>query len=249
MDALEALRRDPRAAGVFVDFDGTLSPIVETAADARPLPGAAEVLVRLSESLGRVAVVSGRPVAYLEAHLPEAVELHGLYGLEARIDGERRTRADADRWRAVVDDVAALAVASVASEGVDVEHKGLSLTLHFRRVPEAEDAAVDWARAAAARTSLHLRAAKMSLELHPPVAVDKGTVIEERSDGLAAVAYIGDDLGDLPAFEALDRLAERGVAAVKVAVRTPDVSEALLAQAHHLVDGPDGVLALLRSLL
>jgi hypothetical protein len=65
-------------------------------------------------------------------------------------------------------------------------------------------------------------------------------VVEERSEGLAAVAYIGDDVGDLPAFDALDRLAERGRRAVKVAVRTPDVSEALCS-GPPLVDGPDGV--------
>jgi trehalose 6-phosphate phosphatase len=248
MDALDALRRDPSASGVFVDFDGTLSPIVPAAGDARPLPGAAEVLLHLSGVLGRVAVVSGRPISYLVEQLPDGIELHGLYGLESRVDGHRRTLGDADRWRPVVDEVAAEASAALADEGVDVEHKGLSLTLHFRRVPEAEDTAVQWARAAAARTELHLRAAKMSLELHPPVPVDKGTVVEERAHGLSAVAYIGDDLGDLPAFEALDRLAERGVATVKVAVRTPDVSEALTQQAHHLVDGPGGVLDLLRSL-
>jgi trehalose 6-phosphate phosphatase len=62
------------------------------------------------------------------------------------------------------------------------------------------------------------------------------------------VAYIGDDLGDLPAFDALDRLADRGIAAVKVAVRTPDVSAALTQRAHVLVDGPDGALELLRSI-
>jgi trehalose 6-phosphate phosphatase len=248
MDALEALRRDPATAGVFVDFDGTLSPIVASAGDARPLPGAADVLLHLTEVLGRVAVISGRPLSYLTAHLPEGIELHGLYGLESRIDGQVGTRSGADRWRPVVDATAAEAEAALGPDGVDVEHKGLSLTLHFRRVPDAEDAAVEWARAAAARTDLHLRAAKMSLELHPPVDVDKGTVVEERSEGLASVAYIGDDLGDLAAFEALDRLAERGFATVKVAVRTPDVSEALTQQAHLLVDGPEGVLALLRSL-
>ena len=233
---------------MFVDFDGTLSAIVPSATDARPLPGVGEVLLHLTGVLGRVAVVSGRPVSYLVEHLPEGIELHGLYGLESRVDGQRRTRADADRWRPVVDAVASEAATAVSPRGVDVEHKGLSLTLHFRRVPEAEDAAIEWARAAAARTELHLRAAKMSLELHPPVAVDKGTVVEERSEGLRAVAYIGDDLGDLPAFDALDRLAEGGIAAVKVAVRTPDVSEALTQRAHVLVDGPDGALELLRSI-
>jgi trehalose 6-phosphate phosphatase len=249
VDALEALRRTPSTAGVFVDFDGTLSAIVPAAADARPLAGVPEVLERLSQVLGRVAVVSGRPVSYLEAHLPPGIELHGLYGLESRIDGDRAARADVARWRPVVAGVVAEAAAELATSGVDVEDKGLSLTLHFRRVPDAEDAAVAWARAAAARTSLHLRAAKMSLELHPAVTVDKGTVVEERSAGLAAVAYVGDDVGDLPAFDALDRLAERGVVTVKVAVRTPDVSEALTARAHQLVDGPEGAVRLLRSLL
>ena len=142
MDALDALRRELPTAGVFVDFDGTLSPIVPRAADARPLPGVGEVLVDLTRLAGRLAVVSGRPVSYLAEHLPDAIELHGLYGLEARIDGEIRERGDAGRWRPVVDEVAAAAVEAIGPSGVDVEHKGLSLTLHFRRVPDAEDEAV-----------------------------------------------------------------------------------------------------------
>ena len=50
----------------------------------------------------------------------------------------------------------------------------------------------------------------MSVELHPPVAVDKGTVLAELASGLAAACFIGDDAGDLPAFDALDELAEAG---------------------------------------
>lgn len=248
MDALDALRRELVTAGVFVDFDGTLSPIVPSAADARPLPGVGDVLLDLTGLAGRVAVVSGRPISYLAEHLPDAIELHGLYGLEARIDGQVRERGDAGRWRPVIDEVVAEAVATIEPSGVDVEHKGLSLTLHFRRVPDAEDEAAVWARGAAARSGLHVRAAKMSLELHPPVTVDKGTVVEERSEGLTAVAYVGDDVGDLPAFDALDRMAARGRHVVKVAVRTPDLSDELASQADHHVDGPDGALALLRSL-
>jgi trehalose 6-phosphate phosphatase len=249
VDAVEALRRSPASAGLFVDFDGTLAPIVTEADAACALPGVTDVLRDLHGVLARVGVVSGRSVAFLEEHLPADVELHGLYGLEARIDGERREHPDAAPWRAVIDAAAADALTATSPAGVDVEHKGLSLTLHFRRVPEAEAAAVTWARRAARGSGLHLRAAKMSLELHPPVAVDKGTVVEERSAGLTAVAYVGDDVGDLPAFDALDRLAERGVHAVKVAVRTPDVSTALLARCHQTVDGPGGVLDLLRSLV
>lgn len=248
MDALVPLRRDPTTTAIFLDFDGTLSPIVPVAADARPLPGTAEILNALVRRYGVVAVVSGRPVAFLGEHLPADVERHGLYGLEAVVHGEPTVRADAGAWRSVVDDVVA-AARTEGPPGLDVEHKGLSLTLHYRRQPQLAVDALRWASAAADRSGLQLRRAKMSLELHPPVAVDKGTVVLARAVGMTAVAYIGDDEGDLPAFAALDHLASRGVATVKVAVHTPETSPALLLQADVQVDGPAGALALLRGLL
>ena len=198
--------------------------------------------------LGVVAIVSGRPVAYVTRYVPADLEVHGLYGLEAIVDGVLVHHPDAPAWRSVVDEIAADAEA-LGPAGVDVEHKGLSLTLHFRRRPDAADPAQVWAIGAAERTGLHLRPAKMSLELHPPLQVDKGTVVEARSAGMTAVAYVGDDLGDLPAFAALDRLAAQGITTVKVAVRTPDASPAVLAQADELVDGPEGAVAFLRTLL
>jgi trehalose 6-phosphate phosphatase len=248
VDALAPLRRDPSATALFLDFDGTLAPIVARAADARPLPGTDDLLTALAARYARVAIVSGRPVTFLDEHLPPGVERHGLYGLEAVIDGEPVVLPGAEAWRDVVDEVAESATVD-GPTGLDVEHKGLSLTLHFRRRPELADAAQRWAVAAAARSGLELREAKMSLELHPPVPVDKGTVVETRAAGMGAVAYVGDDAGDLPAFAALDRLAARGIGTLKVAVRTTDASSALLAVADLVVDGPSGVADLLRELL
>jgi trehalose 6-phosphate phosphatase len=248
VDALAALRRHPATTALFLDFDGTLAPIVPVAAEARPLPGTTEVLTALAARFGVVAVVSGRPVAFLADHLPAAVEWHGVYGLEAVIAGEPLAEPGSEVWRPVIDDVAESAQRT-GPRGLDVEHKGLSLTLHYRRQPDLADRTYEWAAEAAARTGLHLRAAKMSLELHPPVAVDKGTVVLARAAGMSAAAYIGDDEGDLPAFAALDQLAASGVATVKVAVHTPEVSRVLLAQADVEVDGPAGALALLRQLL
>lgn len=248
MDPLAALRTDPATTAIFLDFDGTLSPIVPVAQDARPLPGTSEALIALAQRYAVVAIVSGRPVAFLGEHLPAGVERHGLYGLEAVVDGELVVPPEADSWRTIVDDVVAAARAE-GPPGLDVEHKGLSLTLHYRRQPQLADAALRWAELAADRSGLELRRAKMSLELHPPVAVDKGTVVQARAAGMTAVAYIGDDEGDLPAFAALDHLASLGVSTVKVAVRTTETSGALLAQADIRVDGPQGALALLRELL
>jgi trehalose 6-phosphate phosphatase len=89
----------------------------------------------------------------------------------------------------------------------------------------------------------------MSFELHPPIAADKGTAVRDLADGLAAVCFLGDDLGDLPAFAELQRLADEGVATVRVAVRSDEAPEELLDAADVVVDGPEGARDLLRQLL
>jgi trehalose 6-phosphate phosphatase len=88
----------------------------------------------------------------------------------------------------------------------------------------------------------------MSVELHPPVAADKGTAIQSLVTGVEAVCFVGDDRGDLPAFDALDRLEARGMDVVRVAVASTEVPGDLIERADLVVDGPSGVLDLLRQL-
>jgi trehalose 6-phosphate phosphatase len=148
----------------------------------------------------------------------------------------------------VVDDVAR-ASASDGPPGMDVEPKGLSLTLHYRRRPDLAAAVTAWAEAQAAASGLEVRAAKMSVELHPPIAADKGTALEALVAGLGAVAYVGDDRGDLPAYDALDRLAAAGAAeTLRVAVAGAETPPDLLSRADLVVDGPPAVVDLLRRL-
>jgi trehalose 6-phosphate phosphatase len=73
-------------------------------------------------------------------------------------------------------------------------------------------------------------------------------VLEEAAEGLGAACFFGDDRGDLAAFDALDRLAARGVATVQVAVRSGEAPDELLERADLVVDGPEGVLDVLRVL-
>jgi len=65
---------------------------------------------------------------------------------------------------------------------------------------------------------------------------------------LDAVLYAGDDQADLKAFEVLDRLSADGLVAVKVAVHGPETPTALTASADVVVDGPAGLVGLLRRL-
>lgn len=251
----EQLRRivgaDPASTALFFDFDGTLAPIVPDPASARAIEGAVELLEDLRGAFGRVAVVSGRPRAFLAAHVGPGVDLSGLYGLETRIDGVEHDHEQAERWRSVIDGVVAVGAGDDESglpAGALLESKGLSLTVHYRAAPEVEDEVLAWAERVGRSTGLEVRPAKRSVELHPPLAVDKGTSVLALAEGCAAVAYLGDDIGDLPAFDALDRLAVGGVVVCKVAVASEELPEEIEAAADLVLDGPEAVLAALRPL-
>ncbi len=84
-DLLARFGRAPSRAGVFLDFDGVLADIVATPDRAIIRPGTAAVLEQLRPLIGRLAIVSGRPVSYLTEMVPPDVDIVGLYRLEWRL--------------------------------------------------------------------------------------------------------------------------------------------------------------------
>ncbi|MEO7555555.1 MAG: trehalose-phosphatase [Acidimicrobiales bacterium] len=238
---------DPANAAVLTDFDGTLAPIVDDPDRAQPVAGISVVLDALAARFGLVAVLSGRPVAFLQRFLPSSVVLAGLYGLEVVRDGRRADHPSGGAWREVVEHVATTSAAR-GPAGMRVEPKGLSLTLHYRGLPTLEAEVREWAAREGRRSGLQVRSARMSVELHPPIAADKGTALRELAAGCRAVCFIGDDVGDLPAFDALDDLAADGTSTVRVGVRSDETPSELLDRADLVVDSPDGAFALLQML-
>ena len=247
---LRPLVENPTRAAVLVDYDGSLAPIVDDPERARPLPEARDVLALLARHLGLVAVVSGRPVAFLRDALGlDGVTCVGQYGLEHLRDG-----------RVVMDPRAephldAVAVAADAAErefpDLYVERKGrVAVTVHWRTAPARAAAATAWADATAARLGLLVYPTRMARELRPPVPVDKGSAVEALCAGLQAVAFAGDDHGDLAAFDALDRMEADGRLehAVRIGVRSSEEPPELIARAQVRVEGPDGLAALLSGL-
>ena len=239
---------EPARSVVLCDFDGTLSPIVADPAAARLVDGAAETLLALADRLADVVVVSGRPVSFLERVIPSPLSLVGLYGLEGRRDGRRWEHPGSGAWREVVEDLGALASVS-GPAGMRVESKGLSITLHYRGTPQIGPEVLELGRLLAERGGLQARPAKMSVELHPPLATDKGTVVERFSTGTVASMFVGDDRGDLPAFDGLDRVAATGTHVVRGAVRSAEAPEELVVRADLVLDGPTEVLELFRGLI
>lgn len=245
------LVRVPRRTALFTDFDGTVAPIVTDPAAARPEPGTVEALDTLASTYRRVGVLSGRPLDYLAPLLPGTVDIGALYGLEQRVGGLRAEHPEAGRWRAVVTAVAAEAEGALAPyDGVGIEAKGLSLTLHVRRAPQHLAAVMAYAADAARRHGLDAREAKASVELHPPVAIDKGTLLTRWASGAEVVAFFGDDLGDLAAFAALRELTDRlGTETYRVVVLGPETPVAVRASADVVLDDPAALAALLQRLV
>ena len=247
------LRADPARAVLLFDFDGTLAPVVdEPAAAAAPAP-VLERLERLARSYRAVGIVSGRPLAFLADRLPPGLALSGLYGLETSLGGVVAEHPEAPAWRDAV--ARAVAAASVAAgpdgplQGLVVESKGISLTLHWRTAPALEADATAFGEELAARVGLHARPAKRSIELHPPVAIDKGTAVRSLADGAEAVLYVGDDVGDLPALAALAELAAGGAATLGLVVGSSELPDALRAAADAVLPTQASVLELLDALL
>jgi len=241
----------PARAAFLVDYDGSLAPIVDDPEQAVAHPDAPGVLATLGEQLGLVAVVSGRPVGFLARALAvDGVTLMGQYGLEWLEHGEPVADPRVAPYLEAV--ATAAAEAERAWPGLFVERKGrLAVTLHWRTEAEAGAGVMAWADEVGARLGLTVYPTRMARELRPPVPVDKGTAVESLAAGFRAVAFAGDDHGDLAAFDALDRLeaSGTGVSVLRIGVRSPEAPAELLERADLVVDEPAGLIELLRGLV
>lgn len=248
-DLLTRLRSDPAHTGIFSDFDGTLAQIVDDPAEAQAVDGAPEVLIALGAVYSRVGVISGRPAKFLQERLDaKGVLLSGLYGMESVHDGAVVATEEAADWKPVVREVAERARRELAA-GLHVEDKGLSVTIHYRRALDQAKAARRYADEVAEATGLLVHEARLSFELAPPIVSSKGTVLAEFAQGLGAACFIGDDSGDLTAFDALDDRAAQGMTAFRIAVESAEAPPELLRRADLVIEGPEAVVSFLRRLL
>jgi trehalose 6-phosphate phosphatase len=249
--AFAAAVAEPSRTLVALDFDGTLAPIVSRPEDAVASPGAADALAGLAAAGFRLAVITGRPVADVLrlgrgfADVPGLV-IYGHYGLEQWADGELTAP---QVHPGVAPAKAAAGELARAHEGVDVEDKGHSVALHTRNAPDPGAAFADLrprARQIGADNDLEVVPGRFVLELRPP-GMDKGGALRRlvAESGVQVVVFAGDDLGDLPAVRALRELDVAGVVVCSDSLETPDE---LRQAADIVVDGPAGVIELLRSM-
>jgi trehalose 6-phosphate phosphatase len=257
---LAALLADPARAVIALDFDGTLAPIVSDPEQARAHRGALEALAALAPRVRSVAIITGRSAQ-------AAVRLGSFAGAPGLGHLVILGHYGAERWEAATGTLSAPqpppGVAAVRAElpalldgtgavqGAWVEEKGFALAVHTRRAADphaAFEALREPLAALAARNGLTVEPGRMVLELRPP-GMDKGVALTRyvREVDAGSVLYGGDDLGDLPAFAAVDELRSGGLPGVLVCSGSAEVSQ-LTEHADLVVDGPEGVVDLLSGL-
>ncbi len=257
---LSALLRDPQAALLAFDYDGTLAPIVADPAAAVPHPEVVRALGQLSLYVGGLAIITGRPArtavelaGLREARGLESLVVLGHYGLERWEAASGRFVTPEPppvlaRARAELPDLlAALNLSSAA-----VEDKGLSVAVHVRNLPDPDGALrqlEEPLRDLANRYDLAAEPGKRVIELRPR-GMDKGEalrrlVAEQRA---RFVAFVGDDLGDLAAFDEIDRLRARGTPGLLVCSSSSE-EDALTRRADVVLTGPDGVADFMKALV
>jgi trehalose 6-phosphate phosphatase len=250
-EVVESLRAVLPDVLVATDFDGTLAPLVPDPQQSRPVDGAIDALAVLAQRGVQVAVITGRDAETVVrlgglGDVPGVI-VAGIYGIETWHDGAVDTPDTPPELHALQERLPALL--EHADPAVWIEDKRLSLVVHGRQAADP-DAAL-----APLRGPVAALADELGLEMHPGRDVlelrlpgyDKAGAIDRLAGECAGVLYLGDDLGDIPAFEHLRQLRAEGRAAYSVAVRSSGVAEAADA-ADVSVPEPADAVELLRSL-
>lgn len=250
--AMSTIVADPAGTLLALDFDGTLAHIVDDPEAAFGHSHAVDALTRLGSRIGRIAIVTGRPVhqvlelgGFLGRPGLEHLVVCGQYGAERwdAADGAPPPSELLAPVRAAIDALPGV----LADEGVPearIESKGLAVAVHTRGEGEGtHDRLVEPLTELAGRFGMIVELGREVIELRL-AGWDKGRVVEGlvREFESRHIVFAGDDLGDLPAYDAVDRLRERGFTGVLVCSAS-DEEGALAARADVVLDGPDGVAA------
>jgi trehalose 6-phosphate phosphatase len=233
--ALAALVDSSSHIALFLDFDGTLANIVPVPDDAELDGGIRKTLESLiAHEDFTVSIVSGRAIADLRSRVGlENVIYVGNHGFEIESEEIRFREPEAEALRGELRRLALqLKLALSDTDGLEIEDKGLTLSVHFRRVTEDLQ---DWVRNVTRSTVaryrvVSLREGQMVLEVSPRVDWNKGRAVKWIARQLppsSLAIYIGDDLTDEDAFVALSEgitIRVGGFSATAARYLLPDVS-------------------------
>jgi trehalose 6-phosphate phosphatase len=218
------------------DYDGTLAPIAPTPAGARMRPGTRQWLTHVAHRYPCV-VISGRPLGDLEERLDSIPVwyLFGNHGFEPHAGNDEHAARVRD-W------ATRLSAQLPAEEGLVIEHKKYSVTVHYRRVRDKQRVLKAIGDAVRQLPEVRAVGGAEALNLLPSGGADKGVAVQQarRMFACDTVIYVGDDDTDEDAFASAPpdrllsiRVGSRGATRAKYRLRTQREIDPLLRQLLH----------------
>ncbi|MDO8580477.1 MAG: trehalose-phosphatase [Candidatus Omnitrophota bacterium] len=208
---------------MFLDYDGTLTPIVERPELAILSRETKEVLEKLIRNERfHVFVVSGRAMADVKMLVGiDNIVYIGNHGLEIEGAGIDFGEFPFARFREVLEYLKLeINKELIFFKGAFIEDKGLGLSVHYRMLNLKEESIFKIfferiTKEFSSRNEIRIVQGKKVFEIRPPIEWDKGKAVlwllkahEEAMNNQKAVAvYIGDDQTDEDAFKALNKIA------------------------------------------
>ena len=237
-----------RNAGLFFDIDGTLSPLQSHPADA-VISSRLRTAVHTLSRTTHVVLLSGRSVPDSRKIVGlDGVTYSGNHGVEWHRDGDEWVIPEAEPYVSTIHGIAEDAAVELRDVvGLYIEDKGPSLSIHYRQADDraaAASAIHAFIRRNPAAQGLKRAEGKLVIELRPPIDVNKGTSVEtvvaERQLEVAVV--FGDDVTDVDAFLAVQRLRDEGrVGGAAVGVFSPGTPDVVRAAADYTLADTDAV--------
>jgi len=253
---LEKLLHNRRPFGLITDIDGTISPTSTDPLHVTIPPANRRYLRAFSERLDLVAVISGRSATEVRALVDgDNILCIGHYGMERWQDGAARLDSRVKPYYLAVRQVASRLTPLSAFEGVVLQDKGATVSIHYRLSPHPEETKqriLAFLENLPQIRQLRILPENMVIGIIPPVAIDKGTAVRDliKERHLNGAMYLGDDVADVRGFDSIHeanrRDSFRGVAiAVTGAETAPEVSAA----ADFTLDGVKETTELLKWLV
>lgn len=240
------LNRAP--CGLITDVDGTISHTALTPQEAEVTPLNHHYLSLICHRLALVAAVSGRAAVEVKNMIKiEEIVYVGNHGLERWSGGRSRFSGSVRRYSRMIEAAVKELAPLLWLEGIRIENKGVTATIHYRLCPEPELAkrkvlaAIDHSRRA---KRLRIKQGRMAIELVPPVDINKGTATRDliKEYKLQGGLYLGDDLTDIDAFRAIHAATlELNFQGLAIGITSQETPETLAAEADFTLNGVNDV--------
>ncbi len=246
-------------SGLFTDIDGTISRMAPHPDDAFVEPAARTALAAIAPRLEMCGIVTGRALGMAMGLVGlDKLAYVGNHGLEWRLDGQHEDNPAAlaarDGLATALTEIAAAAEQRGLTEGLLLEDKRLSATVHYRQSPAPERFLAEMlpvVTMTAAANGLQLVPGRMIMELRPSTGITKGTALRDivTARGLRGVVFSGDDISDVEGFEILKDLRTAGaIDALIIGVVGPETPASVREHSDVQVADPGEMSAVLTAI-